>query len=99
MMDNDPRYGRIGGDMPSRNTQVAMELSEMDGALDELNKALENLSNRLLPLLRESEPVRNNSDKQISPPHVPFVAHLRTKRFMIATIANRINDLVERMEL
>lgn len=84
---------------PTRLTQVAAEFSEMDGALDALHKAIEELSARLQPLLRESEPARNGGEKAISPPSVPFAAHIRSKRFVVSNFAYRITDLLERLEL
>lgn len=84
---------------PVRVGQVAMEFSEMDGALGELNKAIEELSARLQPLLRESEPARNGGEKAISPLSVPFAAHIRSQRFVVSNFAYRITDLLERLEL
>lgn len=84
---------------PGRVGQVAMEFSEMDGALDALHKAIEELSARLQPLLRESEPAMTGSEKAISPPSVPFAAHIRSKRFVVSNFAYRITDLLERLEL
>lgn len=84
---------------PPRVTQVTMEMTEMDGALGELNKVIEELSARLQPILRESEPARNGSEKAISPPAVPFAGHIRSKRFVISNFAYRLTDLLERLEL
>lgn len=82
----------------TRPTQIEMELTEMNGALENLRVNLAQLEGRLLPLLTESKPAPNN-EKSVSPPLVPLAAELRQRRAAIREMAGRVEEIMQRLEV
>lgn len=85
--------------VPTRQTQTEMEFNELDGAIAQLGNALEELMNRLAPVLREENAIPASQEKSVQPPLVPLAGRLRQQRNVIGSLNYRVDELLRRLEL
>jgi hypothetical protein len=87
-----------GAGAPERQAQVSDEINKSDSAIDQLNLAVSDLTERLNLVLRDSIPC-DDCEKAPEDNLVPIADSIRQIRRRIITEAGRVRDVIGRIEI
>lgn len=82
-----------------RDPQVQIVINNLDANIEELHHILEQLNNRLSPILRNVPAMPKDGNKESPEPLVPLAARLEKIRSAVTGAMACIASLLERMEL
>jgi len=81
----------------ARLTQVVEQLNSLDGNVESLENIVNELGERLLPLLTESSIAKDEA--QVDERLVPLANSIRVERKRVQVLYDRISDILKRLEL
>lgn len=84
---------------PERDSHVAVQLSGIYSELERLDHQITRLKDRLVNVLRDSVPPDSSKPSVVDEAIVPLANEMRNHRGRISAAADRILDLIERIEL
>lgn len=102
-MDYDPNSYSIGSSgsvtYPQSESARMQQVKQMDERLQKLTALIDNLTSKLQPALRSPEPSELAKDISEAPNESDVVAHLRHTNRRLASLAETVSDLTNRVDL
>lgn len=95
-----PARENLGKTTEERTPQVGVELEGLDRVTRNISDVLNRLEDKIVPILREAQPATPEPAKNCEEiKRVPLAAEINGIYWMLDTICDRLEDILDRVEV